>query len=193
MDTALIFANPATFEKAKMDLPDDKTWTWDPMIEIGCRGRVQSRGAIRGGVLFGSTPCSARSSATWQGALHSTDRLGFDVRRSSGLVRLPGEGRESQASERPRKSPRRRPVLAQAGSWPGRSHEYQNSNQLMRSECRRRQKIEGLPPFQAWPTRPPTAKPVQGIHALVRFGQDREPGRGGGVDRLVARPGGGRD
>ena len=29
INSATIFANPKIFEKAKMDMPDDTTWTWD--------------------------------------------------------------------------------------------------------------------------------------------------------------------
>ena len=29
INSAVLFANPKVFEKAKMDLPDDTTWTWD--------------------------------------------------------------------------------------------------------------------------------------------------------------------
>src|SRR5687768_16967233 len=35
INSALFFANPKVFEKAKMDLPDDTTWTWDQLIEVG--------------------------------------------------------------------------------------------------------------------------------------------------------------
>ena len=49
INSAVIFANPKVFEKAKMDLPDDTTWTWDQLIEIGCGGRLQSGSALRHG------------------------------------------------------------------------------------------------------------------------------------------------
>ena len=29
-----ILAAPDLFEKAKMDMPDDKTWTWDPLKDL---------------------------------------------------------------------------------------------------------------------------------------------------------------
>ena len=29
INSPVILANPTVFEKAKVDLPDDKTWTWD--------------------------------------------------------------------------------------------------------------------------------------------------------------------
>jgi multiple sugar transport system substrate-binding protein len=34
INTPLIFGNPKIFEKAKVDLPDDTTWTWDQMSEV---------------------------------------------------------------------------------------------------------------------------------------------------------------
>ena len=54
INSALIFANPKVFEKAKMDLPDDKTWTWDQMIEVGAE--VASKAGVPFGVasLMGS-------------------------------------------------------------------------------------------------------------------------------------------
>ena len=34
INSAIIFANPQVFEKAKMELPDDTTWTWDQMARL---------------------------------------------------------------------------------------------------------------------------------------------------------------
>src|SRR5918992_664002 len=47
INSALFFANPQVFEKAKMDLPDDTTWTWDQLIEVGAEA------AAKAGVPFG--------------------------------------------------------------------------------------------------------------------------------------------
>jgi pectin-derived oligosaccharide transport system substrate-binding protein len=47
INSAVIFANPAVFEKAKMQLPDDKTWTWDQMAEVAAEV------ASKAGVPFG--------------------------------------------------------------------------------------------------------------------------------------------
>jgi multiple sugar transport system substrate-binding protein len=49
VNSALIFANPAIFEKAKMDLPDDTTWTWDQMIEVGAE--VASKANVPFGIV----------------------------------------------------------------------------------------------------------------------------------------------
>ncbi len=48
INTALFFASPKIFEKAKMDLPDDKTWTWDQLIEVGAE--VASKADVPFGV-----------------------------------------------------------------------------------------------------------------------------------------------
>ena len=54
INSAIILANPKVFEKAKMDLPDDKTWTWDQMMEMGAE--VASKAGVPFGVaqLLGS-------------------------------------------------------------------------------------------------------------------------------------------
>jgi len=79
INTAVILANPRVFEKAKMDLPDDKTWTWDQMIEFGAEV------ASKAGVPFGVA--ALLNSDTLFGAfvrqhgkeLFTPDGLGFDV------------------------------------------------------------------------------------------------------------------
>ena len=47
INSAVIVANPKIFEKAKMELPDDKTWTWDQMSEVAAEA------ASKAGVPFG--------------------------------------------------------------------------------------------------------------------------------------------
>ncbi len=57
INSAVIVANPKIFEKAKMDLPDDKTWTWDQLSEVAAE--VASKAGIPFGVegnLFGADP-----------------------------------------------------------------------------------------------------------------------------------------
>ena len=96
VNSALIFANPAIFEKAKMDLPDDKTWTWDSMIE------TSAEVASKAGVPFGIV--QAFASDAMFGAflrqngkeLFTPDGLGFERRRRPGLVRSDGQGPEGE-------------------------------------------------------------------------------------------------
>ena len=40
-------ANPTVFEKAKVEIPDDTTWTWDGLMEVGAEV------AAKAGVPFG--------------------------------------------------------------------------------------------------------------------------------------------
>ena len=79
VNSALIFANPAIFEKAKMDMPDDTTWTWDSMFEISAEV------AAKAGVPFGIV--QAFASDAFFGAflrqngkaLFTPDGLAFDA------------------------------------------------------------------------------------------------------------------
>jgi multiple sugar transport system substrate-binding protein len=56
INSAVIVANPKIFEKAKMDMPDDKTWTWDQLSEVAAE--VASKAGIPFGLvhLFGGDP-----------------------------------------------------------------------------------------------------------------------------------------
>ena len=48
LNSACLFAAPDIFEKAKMDMPDDKTWTWDELNEIAAE--VSSKAKVTFGV-----------------------------------------------------------------------------------------------------------------------------------------------
>ena len=56
INSAVIVANPKIFEKAKMDLPDDKTWTWDQLSDVAAE--VASKAGVPFGLvyLFGGDP-----------------------------------------------------------------------------------------------------------------------------------------
>ena len=59
-----------------MDLPDDKTWTWDQMIEVAAE--VASKAGVPFiPVCFGGDACSARSCAR-TARNSSPDGLGFE-------------------------------------------------------------------------------------------------------------------
>ena len=79
INSALIFANPKVFEKAKMDLPDDKTWTWDQMSEVGAE--VASKAGVPFGMaeLLGSDAVFATFLRQNGKELFTPDGLGFDV------------------------------------------------------------------------------------------------------------------
>jgi multiple sugar transport system substrate-binding protein len=48
INTPTILANPAVFEKAKMDLPDDTTWTWDQAKEVAAELTSKVGGGVFG-------------------------------------------------------------------------------------------------------------------------------------------------
>ena len=54
VNSAVLFVNAKVFEKAKVPLPDDKTWTWDQMMEVAAE--VASKAGVPHGVasVFGS-------------------------------------------------------------------------------------------------------------------------------------------
>jgi multiple sugar transport system substrate-binding protein len=79
INSAIILANPQLFEKAKMDLPDDKTWTWDQMIEVGAE--VASKAGVPFGVaqLLNSDAMFGTFVRQNGKELFTPDGLGFDV------------------------------------------------------------------------------------------------------------------
>jgi multiple sugar transport system substrate-binding protein len=60
INSPTILANPKIFEQAKVELPDDKTWTWDQLKELG--GELTSKagnGIVGLSVLFNDAILSA--------------------------------------------------------------------------------------------------------------------------------------
>src|SRR5829696_8337921 len=79
INSALIFANPTVFEKAKVELPDDMTWTWDQMAEVGAE--VASKAGVPFGIasLMGSDPMFATFLRQNGKELFTPDGLGFEA------------------------------------------------------------------------------------------------------------------
>jgi multiple sugar transport system substrate-binding protein len=79
INSALFFANPTVFEKAKMELPDDMTWTWDQMSEVGAE--IASKAGVPFGIasLMGSDPLFATFLRQNGKELFTPDGLGFEV------------------------------------------------------------------------------------------------------------------
>ena len=60
INSPTIMANPKIFEQAKMEMPDDKTWTWDQLRELGSEVTAKAGGGIVGlSVLFNDVMLSA--------------------------------------------------------------------------------------------------------------------------------------
>ena len=79
INSALLFANPKVFEKAKMDLPDDTTWTWDQLMEVGAE--VASKAGVPFGVagLVNSDPLFATFLRQQGKELFTPDGLAFEA------------------------------------------------------------------------------------------------------------------
>ncbi len=72
INSAVIMANPKIFEKAKMDLPDDKTWTWDQLAEVAAEVASKAGVPVRHGGPAGLRQCVRLVLAPErQGTLHS--------------------------------------------------------------------------------------------------------------------------
>ena len=60
INSALFFSNPKIFEKAKMDMPSDTTWTWDELMEVGAEVAAKAdvpfgvAGLVGSDALFGT-------------------------------------------------------------------------------------------------------------------------------------------
>jgi multiple sugar transport system substrate-binding protein len=148
INTAVIMANPRVFEKAKMDLPDDKTWTWDQMIEIGAEA------ASKAGVPFGVGQLinSDTMFSTWVRQhgkeLFTPDGLGFEAADAQSWydyllkgVKAKAFGTPEQMSEEVAKPLDQSPVVVARGAM-----QYQNSNQLLAVSEAAGDKIEMLRP-----------------------------------------------
>jgi multiple sugar transport system substrate-binding protein len=132
INSAVILASPKIFEKAKMDLPDDKTWTWDQMIEIGAEA------AAKAGVAFGVA--SLPQSDTLFGAfvrqhgkeLFTENGLGFDVAEAQAWYDYLLKGQKAKAFGTPEQSSEEQPKpLDQSAIVVGNAAmQYYNSNQL---------------------------------------------------------------
>ena len=132
INSALIFANPKVFEKAKMDLPDDKTWTWDQMIEVAAEVASKAGVTVRRGVAGGLGPLVRHVRApAGQGALHR-DGLGFDVADAQAWYDLMVKAQKAKAIGTPEQiSEEAAKPLDQSAIVVGKAAmQYYNSNQL---------------------------------------------------------------
>jgi multiple sugar transport system substrate-binding protein len=148
INTAVILANPKVFEKAKMDLPDDKTWTWDQMIEVGAEATSKA------GVPFGVS--ALLNSDTLFGAfvrqhgkqLFTPDGLGFEAAEAQAWYDLLVKGVKAKAFGTPEQMTEElaKPLDQSAIVVGTAAMQYQNSNQLLAVSNAAGQKIEMLRP-----------------------------------------------
>jgi multiple sugar transport system substrate-binding protein len=132
INSALFFGNPKVFEKAKMDLPDDTTWTWDQLIEVGAE--VASKAGVPFGIasLMGSDPLFATFLRQQGKQLFTPDGLGFDVAEAQAwydlnlkAVKAKAIGTPEQISEESAKQLDQSAIVVGSAAM-----QYYNSNQL---------------------------------------------------------------
>jgi multiple sugar transport system substrate-binding protein len=148
INTAVILANPKVFEKAKMDLPDDKTWTWDQMIEVGAEAASKAGVPFGVGQLLNSDTLFGTLVRQRGKNLFTPDGLGFDVADAQAWydlllkgVKAKAFGTPEQMSEVVAKPLDQSPVVLASGAM-----QYQNSNQLLAVSNAAGGKIEMLRP-----------------------------------------------
>jgi multiple sugar transport system substrate-binding protein len=132
INSAIILANPKIFEKAKMDLPDDKTWTWDQMMEVGAE--VASKAGVPFGIaqLLGSDALFGTFVRQQGKELFTPDGLGFDVAEAQAWYELMVKGEKAGALGTPAQiSEESAKILDQSAIVVGTAAMYaSNSNQL---------------------------------------------------------------
>jgi multiple sugar transport system substrate-binding protein len=103
INSAIILANPKVFEKAKMDLPDDKTWTWDQMMEVSAE--VASKAGVPLGLaqLINSDAIFGTLVRQRGKELFTPDGLGFDVADAQAWFDLLVKGQKAKAIGTPEK------------------------------------------------------------------------------------------
>ena len=132
INSALIFANPKVFEKAKMNLPDDKTWTWDQLIEVSAE--VASKAGVSFGLasLMGSDALFGTFVRQHGKELFTENGLGFDVAEAQAWYDLMLKGQKAKAFGTPEQASEEsaKPLDQSALVVGTAAMQYYNSNQL---------------------------------------------------------------
>ena len=132
INSALFFANPKVFEKAKMDLPDDTTWTWDQLIEVGAE--VASKANVPFGVagMVGSDALFGTFVRQRGKELFTPDGLGFDEADAQAWYDLMVKGQKAKALGTPEQISEEsaKPLDQSAIVVERAAMQYYNSNQL---------------------------------------------------------------
>jgi multiple sugar transport system substrate-binding protein len=132
INSAVIMANPTIFEKAKMELPDDTTWTWDQLSEVAAE--VASKAGVPFGIsqLVGSDPAFASFLRQNGKELFTPDGLGFDVAEAQAWYDLMVKFQKAKALGTPEQiSEESSKELSESAIVVGKAAMYYyNSNQL---------------------------------------------------------------
>jgi multiple sugar transport system substrate-binding protein len=132
INSAIIFANPAVFEKAKMELPDDKSWTWDQLSEVAAE--VASKAGVPFGVasLVGSDPAFASFLRQNGKELFTPDGLGFEAAEAQAWYDMMVKFQKAKALGTPEQISEEsaKPLDQSAVVVGDAAMQYYNSNQL---------------------------------------------------------------
>jgi multiple sugar transport system substrate-binding protein len=132
INSALLFASPKVFEKAKMDLPDDTTWTWDQLMEVGAE--VASKAGVPFGVagLVNSDPLFATFLRQQGKELFTPNGLGFEAADAQAWYDLMVKFQKAKALGSPEQVSEEaaKPLDQQALVVGTAAIQYWNSNQL---------------------------------------------------------------
>jgi multiple sugar transport system substrate-binding protein len=132
INSALFFANPTVLEKGKLELPDDKTWTWDQLIEWGAE--AASKTGVPFGVagLLGSDALFGTFVRQHGKELFTPDGVGFDAAEAQAWYEMLVKGIKAKAFGTPEQnSEEAGKPLDQSALVTGRAAiQYWNSNQL---------------------------------------------------------------
>ena len=194
INSALIFANPKVFEKAKMDLPDDKTWTWDQLIEVGAE--VASKAGVSFGLasLMGSDALFGTFVRQHGKELFTENGLGFDVAEAQAWYDLMVKGQKAKAFGTPEQiSEESAKPLDQSALVVGTAAmQYYNSNQLEAVSAAAGQQLKMLrgPSLAGKATERKTWYKASMLWSASS--QDQESRRGNRLDQLVCELPGGR-
>ena len=132
INSALFFANPKIFEKAKMELPDDKTWTWDQLIEVGAEAASKAGVSFGVGSLIGSDALFGTFVRQHGKELFTPDGLGFEAAEAQAWYDFLVKGVKAKAFGTPEQITEEvAKPLDQSALVTGRAAiQYYNSNQL---------------------------------------------------------------
>jgi multiple sugar transport system substrate-binding protein len=133
INSAVIFANPTVFEKAKMELPDDKTWTWDQLSEVAAE--VASKAGVPFGIasLMGLSHDGFNLFLRQNGKeLFTPDGLGFEVADAQAWYDLMVKFQKAKAMGTPEQISEEsaKPLDQSAIAVGDAAMQYYNSNQL---------------------------------------------------------------
>jgi multiple sugar transport system substrate-binding protein len=132
INSALFFANPKIFEKAKVELPDDTTWTWDQLIEIGAEAASKAGVPFGVGSLIGSDALFGTFVRQHGKELFTPDGLGFEAAEAQAWYDFLVKGVKAKAFGTPEQITEEAPKpLDQSALVTGKAAmQYYNSNQL---------------------------------------------------------------